>query len=295
MTDLITFSLFSQLPFELRSEIWTLTLPVAEEPRLIDVDVGSDRFHKDGNLHVARSNEPHMSHIACGFNPWISKHNPPSQAQKKKLPSALHICRESRKIAQTRCDWCFTTAARKEYVFTIKPRPHEVGFKSARVVDGKEVLTQGILFNPTRDTIHIAGWALTLLLALSNARAEELKTENIRSLAVMIGLYNLEPDLFWGGKARDGGGEGGLFGGLFEGLEELIVVAMEDKQGGEGRKTGKRMAKESIREDVERRIRENQGRRVPVVRVMTNRELSASMGKRSLWEGRGGYRDDFHL
>jgi hypothetical protein len=127
------------------------------------------------------------------------------------------VCRESDSVALGFYDYCLSTHVEKGTTFTIIPRSHEADSKSPRGVETAEVLSRGIFFQPLLDTINISGWAIPLVITLSAVRPAELKTENIRSLAVMISVYNRIEDLFLGNK------------GLFGGLEELIIVAMADK------------------------------------------------------------------
>lgn len=285
------FTLFSSLPIDLRLLIWKQCLP---GPRLIQVDC---YINISINIGIGKSNE-HIKVIRPGpsqggeairtsaFNPWYEPHSTdarlsPASSIIDYYPTILHVCRESRKVAQSAYDWCFTTSV--DEGTTVIMQPYGGNHQPERVVDPAEIVSKGIFFQPAVDTVWICGWAPHLHNVLCSVRKSELKTDNIRSLALHISHYTSMKKRFL---AFDGV--------LFGGLEELILVAEEDDRRLTGYEEvyGVTKAKEVMKADLKRRKRENPEIVLPAVRVMTHRMFEKWWLQRPSSKGLHDYVED---
>lgn len=290
------FTLFSSLPIDLRLLIWKQCLP---GPRCIEVDCNINihldhndgRYFDGGNEHVKviRPGSPQGKEAikTRAFNPWyeaisVNKTRPAS-AIIDDYPTILHVCRESRKVAQLAYDWCFTTSV--DEGTTVIMQPYGGDHQPERVVDPAEIVSKGVFFQPAVDMLWICGWAPHLHSVLCSARKSELKTDNIRSLALHVSHYTSMKKRFL---AFDGV--------LFGGLEELVIIALEDKDSigltshEEAYTVTK--AREVMKADLKRRKRENPEIVLPAVRVMTQKMLEKWWPQRPSYKGLHGYVED---
>jgi hypothetical protein len=277
------FTRFSSLPIDLRLLIWKQCLP---GPRLIQVDC---YLNIDINIALGEGNE-HVKVLRPGpsqrqeaiktkaFNPWYEAQSnnrySPASSIIDYYPTILHVCRESREVAQSAYDWCFTTSV--DEGTTIIMQPYGGDHQPERVVDPVEIVSKGIFFQPAVDTLWICGWALHLHTVLCSVRKSELRTDNIRSLVLHIAHYASMKKQFLS-----------FDGVLFGGLEELVVVAVEDEEGLTGHQEvfGVTKAREVMKADLKRRKRENPEIVLPAVRVMTQKMLE------KWWPQRPSYKD----
>ena len=262
------FTLFSSLPIDLRLLIWKQCLP---GPRLIQVDcdisinINIDTGEGKEHVKVIRPG-PSQGEEAIrtsAFNPWYEPHSTdtrwsPASSIIDYYPTILHVCRESREVAQSAYDWCFTTSV--DEGTTVIMQPYGGDHQPERVVDPEEIVSKGIFFQPAVDTVWICGWTPHLHVVLCSVRKSELKTDNVRSLALHIGHYTSRKERFLA-----------FAGVLFGGLEELILVVEEDDRTltGEEEMYGVKNAREVIKADLGRRKMENPEIAFPAVRVMT--------------------------
>jgi len=258
------FTLFSSLPIDLRLLIWKQCLP---GPRLIQVDCYINIDIGKGKEHVKvirpGSSQGEEAIRTSAFNPWYEPHSTdtrwsPASSIIDYYPTILHVCRESREVAQSAYDWCFTTSV--DEGTTVIMQPYGGDHQPERVVDPEEIVSKGIFFQPAVDTVWICGWTPHLHVVLCSVRKSELKTDNVRSLALHIGHYTSRKERFLA-----------FAGVLFGGLEELILVVEEDDRTltGEEEMYGVKNAREVIKADLGRRKMENPEIAFPAVRVMT--------------------------
>jgi 2EXR family len=285
------FTLFSSLPIDLRLLIWKQCLP---GPRLIQVDcdisinINIDTGEGKEHVKVIRPG-PSQGEEAIrtsAFNPWYEPHSTdtrwsPASSIIDYYPSILHVCRESRKVAQSAYDWCFTTSV--DEGTTVIMQPYGGDHQPERVVDPAEILSKGIFFQPAVDTVWICGWAPHLHNVLCSVRKSELKTDTIRSLALFISHYTSMKERFLAFDRV-----------LFGGLEELILVAEEEDEVLTGFEEvfGVTKAREVMKADLKRRKRENPEIVLPAVRVMTQKMFEKWWPQRPSSKGLHGYVED---
>jgi hypothetical protein len=292
------FTLFSSLPIDLRLLIWKQCLP---GPRCIEVDcsinITINQYLDEGKDHVKvirpGPSQGKEAIRTSAFNPWYETRSAyrerPASPIIDYYPTILHVCRESREVAQSAYDWCFTTSVDEGTAVILQPYGGD--HQPERVVDPAEIVSKGIFFQPAVDMLWICGWAPHLHNVLCSARKSELKTDNIRSLAVHIGHYTSM-------KKRFLAFDGVLFDGvLFDGLEELVIIAEEDKErltGLTGHEEAYMVTKARgvMKADLQRRKRENPEIVLPAVRVMTKKMLEKWWLQRPSYKGLHGYVED---
>jgi hypothetical protein len=162
-------------------------------------------------------------------------------------------------------------------------QPYGGDHQPERVVDPAEIVSKGIFFQPAVDTVWICGWAPYLQVVLCSVRKSELKTDNIRSLALHIGHYSSMKERFLAFDEV-----------LFGGLEELILVAEGDdrKLRGLEKVYGIAKAREVMKADLERMKMENPEIVFPAVRIMTHKVFKRWWLQRPLSKGLRGYVED---
>jgi hypothetical protein len=222
---LSTFTLFSFLPIDLRLLIWKQCLPDLRLIKIdccINVDIKIDIGEGEEHVKVIRPglSQGEEAIRTSAFNLWYEPHPTDTKWSLASLfidyyPTILRVCRESRDVAQSAYDWCFMMSV--DEGTTVIVQPYGGDHQPERVVDPAEIVSKGIFFQPAVDTVWVCGWAPHLQVVLCSVRRSELKTDNIRSLALHIGHHSSMKERFL---AFDGV--------LFGGLEELILVAEED-------------------------------------------------------------------
>jgi hypothetical protein len=281
------FILFASLPIDLRLLIWKQCLP---GPRLIQVDCEIN--HHIGKVHInvirPDASQGEKAIRTSAYNPWYEPHSTdtrwsPASSIIDYYPTILHVCRESREVAQSAYDWCFTTSVDEGTIVIMKPYAHDHQPELERVLDRTEIVSKGIFFQPAVDMVWICGWAPHLHNVMCSVRKSELKTDNIRSLALHISHYTSMKDRFL---AFDGV--------LFGGLEKLVLVAVEDDRRLTGHEEvyGVTKAREVMKADLKRRKRENAEIVLPAVRVMTDKMFENYWLQRPSSKGLHGYVED---
>ncbi len=273
--SLKAFDLFPKLPIELRTMIWRHALP---GPRLVRVMVDEAAPHF-GSLEIDR-------HNGSGRK-YTHSFNKLREQPARPPPQLLHVCRESRQIALETYDFCFSTQVSSTCALTKSTYIRrddwcdETGVEeqsyrpmSVRSVPHTEVTWAGVRFQPTRDIIYLVS-KLRLWKILTEAKANELKTENIRCLAVSDWLFQYTPFRLLGCDST-----------FFSGLKELIVVAKdEDEASRDGVEDAAISVREKrVREQMRSYKEESPDFPFPVVKVMTEAMLIKYIDKED-WQG----------
>jgi hypothetical protein len=259
------FDVFPKLPPEVRRLIWRCALP---GPRLVTV-VEAKRPPGIRFLYIDRC-DGSGPQLAFGFSRLEEQPVGPP-------PPLFHVCRESRQVALESYKFCFSTRINSTSLLTeeIHSYPRRAGqpvppYKPpvVRPVQHADRTWTGVCFQSACDTIYLRRAGFGIWEILTSARAEELETGNIRSLAVSFECYEMMPRWFLG-----------LHAPFFSGLTELIIVAEEDAEAERIRvpRAGVSACRKSMA-DVVRRVRAGHpSARVPTVKVMTDAMLNQSM------------------
>jgi hypothetical protein len=264
-----TFERFAQLAPELRRLIWRYALP---GPRLIMV-VKANPTPGGGLLYIDRFDGLGPRHMP-GFSKLEEQPRGPP-------PPLFDVCRESRRVALESYEFCFSTRIGSASLLTEECHssplfPRHAGQPSppykrpvVRPVPHAERTWAGVRFQPVCDTIYLAEAGYSIFQMLTYARADELETTNIQSLAVDFGCYEQVPfrRLL------------GLDAPFFGGLRELIVVAKKDAEAERipVLDAGVSRCREAVAGQVARLRAEHPGVELPVVTVVTQAMLLQSM------------------
>lgn len=265
-----SFHQFPKLLVEIRSMIWRYALP---RPRLVRV---VSPWAMDEYLGKDRSNSVTLY---IDRNDGVGRIDATGFAQLQEWPTAsthalLSICRESRQIALKTYDFAFSTRARStsSFVEVTDNNPltqvHRILGKDnppripliERLVSLVEIARQGIRFQPNHDTIYFLTAGSDVWGILAEARADEFRTANIKSLAIRYGVFEQLAHLLLG-----------FYAPSWSGLRELIVIVAEID--GQTSTIDISAAPEVIRQQVESYQEKDPQIRFPVVRVMTEAML----------------------
>ena len=260
-----TFDLFPKLPIELRREIWRFALP---GPRLLTLKVPDDSKKDDdiyGRVHIDRKGDGEWD-MTCAFGTFEP------ERPLVDPPALLYVCKESRNVTLMEYEFCMSTFVPPDAV--IEASSHT---DSPRhwIVNHDFLTYRGFRFQPARDTVYIKEYVWTVPSNLAFCRPTEIKTDNIRFLALTVSSF-----LY---------GEGSLstwLSLLFNSLEELILIAWDDDseevQGygdlsvTEGRK--------AVQAYVQKEMQERPNTRIPILRVMTEKLLAKYVSDKHLPE-----------
>jgi 2EXR family len=262
------FERFAQLPPELRRLIWRYALP---GPRLIMV-VSANPSPGSGLLYIDRCDGLGPRHTP-GFSKLEEQPRGPP-------PSLFHVCRESRRLALESYEFCFNTRISSTSLLTEECHssplfPRHAGQPSpaykppiVRPVPHAERTCAGVRFRPACDTIYLANAGYGIFQMLTHARADELETTNIQSLAVDFGCYEQVTFRLLG-----------LDAPFLGGLKELVVIAEEDAEAERigVLDAGVSRCREAVAAQVARLRVKHPRVRFPVVAVMTQAILLQSM------------------
>jgi hypothetical protein len=262
------FERFAQLPRELRRLIWRYAFP---GPRLITV-VRANPSPGSGLLYIDRCDGLGPRHTP-GFSKLEEQPREPP-------PSLFLVCRESRRVALESYEFCFNTRISSTSLLTEECHssplfPRHTGQPSppykppvVRPVPHAEKTWAGVRFEPACDTIYLANAGYSIFQMLTHARADELETTNIQSLAVDFGCYEQVTFRLLG-----------LDAPFFGGLRELIVVVKEDPEAERIRVLDARVSRcrEAVAGQVASLRAKHPGVGFPVVTVMTQAMLLQSM------------------
>ncbi len=219
-----TFHLFSDLPPELRRQVWLLMIP---QPRIITIHVDTSFSFKSIRRGVY---SPSFCRIdrhdgrgkvsAYGFSRFYDASNrrnapllhgrQPRYSTRGQLPSILFACRESRSVAMEIYDYCFQTYINPTCDVWKQPG---AGRRVTEAASHASLHWSGILFRPKHDMIYLLQrhqsrvWDVLLC-----ARANELCTTTIRRLAIHIECFERFTELLQGRT------------GFFKNLVELCLV-----------------------------------------------------------------------
>jgi hypothetical protein len=280
------FDLFPQLPVELRHQIWRyalrsarlLTIVGAPRPINQQFGVGDDNAYL--NVRLAETNS--VPHSKAFFT----------------------VCKESRDIALSTHANCLSCAITPTMQRTYVCWRHRNGYTGVtedspkptfgkcqdsdcdgEAICHKAITFAGFRFQPTYDTIYLkatdSGWMWATIMS---AEFAELEAGNIRSVAVdWCTMEQLYDEFFFGNQST-----------YFHGLEELIIVAMEDRDAvEEGLEAFGITALQEIVKERRRQVVNEFGRdvQIPIWRVMTETMLAEYVSK----NGRDAIQQDPHF
>jgi hypothetical protein len=270
------FDLFPQLPVELRHQIWRYALrsarllTIVQAPgRPIKWQVGVDDDDDYVKIRLVETNS--VPHSKAFFT----------------------VCKESRDIAlstHANClSYAITPTMQRTYVrwrnrngYTgvaeDSPKP-TFGKCQDSVCDGEAICHEaitfaGFRFQPTYDTIYLKTAGYPGMWSIISNEFAEAELGNIRSVAVdWFTMEQLDDEQFF---------FGGNCSTYFHGLEELIIVAMEDRDAVEEglEDYGITAAQENVKERRRQVVIEwGRDTQIPIWRVMTETMLAEYVSK----------------
>jgi len=236
------FTPFPKLPIELRFEVWNYALQAA--PRLIKLNCRED---DEPQLVVNRGpNFKSQAHWNLNYGKPLC--TPTLAFTKFKLSPCvtsvmLFVCKESRQLALQVFEFCFSTSLNR--VFKPKVWLIHSGEACEINLNRSDVLYDGFCFRPAADIIYLTGEGA--YQAFGRAEPVEIKTENVRNLAVDWRIFKL---LFCHARKH------------FEGVQEVIVVDSEPE---------KMLKKKKIKAYLKK---QQSGVVLPTVMAMTEKKLA---------------------
>jgi hypothetical protein len=249
------------LPIEIYNEIWRFALP---GPRLLTLKVPDDSQKDDdkyGLVDIDRHGDSKwdMTCAFATFEPEMALVEP---------PALLYVCKESRDVTLMEYEFCMSTFVPPDAV--VEASSHRDS-RDRWTVNHEYLTYRGFRFQPSRDTVYIREYVWEASCALAFCRPTEIKTDNIRSLALTLSafLYKEESLSTW-------------LSLLFSTLEELILVAWEDgstevEEYGELNVSEGRKAVQAY---VKKEMQERPNTRIPILRVTTEKMLAKYVSER---------------